>query len=159
MTQPIVRVRPVKVVTGRHPFEVAILAAAAICGLALAVTDTSPRSAATAMPGLIQVMWQVLLIGGGVIGLVGVWWPGRILAQLGTEMVGVLLLGTATSMYAVALFTVSGAQALAAGSFVTAAALASWSRVWQIVRDLRRTAAAELRGEMKAVPLLVEERP
>jgi len=158
MTQAGRMLRPVKVVTGRHPFEVAILSAAAICGLALALSNTSPRSAAAAMPGLVQVLWQVLLIAGGVIGLVGVFWPGRLLAQLGTEACGVVLLGTATTMYSVALFTVAGMQALAAGSFVTAAALASWVRLWQIQRDLRRAAAAEQRGEMAEVPLLVEER-
>ena len=158
MTQP-VRVRPVKVVTGRHPFEVAILAAAAVCGLALALTDTTPRSAATAMPGLVEVLWQVLLVAGGVIGLVGVFWPGRIAAHLGTEAIGIVLLGTATTMYAIALFTVSGTQALAAGSFVTAAAIASWARLWQIGRDLRRTANAERHGQIQSVPLLVEEHP
>jgi hypothetical protein len=157
VTHPI-RLRPVKVVTGRHPFEVAILAAAAVCGLALALTDTSPRSAAAAMPGVVEVLWQVFLVGGGAIGLVGVFWPGKLLAQLGTEAVGVVLLGTATTMYSVALFTIAGMQALAAGSFVTAAALASWTRLWQIWRDLRRAAAAERGGRMAEVPLLVEER-
>jgi hypothetical protein len=152
------RVRPVRVITGRHPFEVAILGAATLCGLALALTDSTPKSAATAMPGLVQVLWQVLLIAGGIIGLVGVFWPGRLAAHMGTEAVGIVLLGTATSMYAVALFTVSGQQALAAGAFVTAAALASWTRLWQIFRDLRKVFRAETRGQVEAVPLLVEER-
>lgn len=156
MNQP-VRLRPVTVVTGRHPFEVAMLAAATVSGLALALTDTSPRSAATAMPGLVEVVWQVFLIAVGGIGLAGVFWPGRLLAQLGTEAVGVVLLGTATTMYSVALFAVAGSQALAAGSFVTAAALASWVRLFQIWRDLRRAAAAGRRGKMADVPLLVEE--
>ncbi|GGK89080.1 hypothetical protein [Mangrovihabitans endophyticus] len=129
-------VRPVRVVNGRHPYEVAILAASACCGLALALTDTSPRSAATAMPGVVEVLWQVLLVAGGVIGLFGAFWPGRLVAQLGTEAAGVVLLGTATSMYSVALFAVAGLQALAAGAFVAAAAVASWVRLWQIGRDL-----------------------
>ncbi|MEU8821795.1 hypothetical protein [Actinoplanes sp. NPDC048796] len=152
------RLRPVRIVGGRHPFEVATLAAAAVCGTALILTDTSPRSAAAAMPGAVEVLWQILLIAGGVIGLVGVWWPGRLVAQLGTEAAGVVLLGAATSMYAVALFATSGAQALVAGSFVAAVAVASWSRFGQIGRDLYRAFAAEARGQVEAVPLLVEER-
>lgn len=152
-----VRLRPIRVVTGRHPFEVAILAASAVCGLALALTDTSPRSAAAAMPGLIEVLWQMFLVAGGTIGLVGVFWPGRLLAQLGTEAVGVVLLGTATTMYSFALLAVVGMQGLAAASFVTAAASASWVRLWQIWRDLRKAMIAERNGHMAEVPLLVED--
>ena len=110
------------------------------------------------MPGSVEVLWQILLIAGGIIGLVGVFWPGRLVAQLGTEAAGVVALGSATSMYSLALFTTSGLQALAAGSFVTAVAVASWSRLLQIGRDLRRAWAAEARGQVEAVPLLVEER-
>lgn len=157
MTKPL-RTRPVKVVTGRQPFEVAILVASACCGLALALTDTSPKSAATAMPGLIQVLWQVFLIVGGIVGLIGIFFPGRLIAQLGTEAVGVMLVGTATTMYSIALFTVSGLQALAAGAFVTAVAVAGWWRIGQIWHDLRRVFLAEQEGQVSPIPLLTEER-
>jgi hypothetical protein len=153
------RVRPVQITTGRHPFEVAVLAAAALCGAALIATGVSPRSVAAAMPGLVQTLWQLGLLGGGVIGLVGAFWPGKLAAQLGAEAVGVIFLGGATTMYTIALFAVSGSQALAAGAFVGAVAVASWTRVAQIADDLRRVAAASASGNTADVTLLVERQP
>jgi hypothetical protein len=148
----------VQVTTGRHPFEVAVLAAAAACGLTLMVSGVSPRSVAAAMPEFVQVLWQVGLLAGGIIGLVGTFWPGKLAAQLGAEAVGVMFLGSATTMYTIALFTVSGTQAIAAGAFVGAVALASWARAGQIARDLRKVAAATATGNTADVTLLVEDR-
>lgn len=152
------RVRPVQVTSGRHPFEVAVLAAAALCGAALITTGVSPRSVAAAMPDIVQTLWQVGLLAGGTIGLVGAFWPGKLAAQLGAEAVGVTCLGTATTMYTVALFAVTGSQALAAGSFVGAVAVASWTRIVQIASDLHKVAAASAHGNTADVTLLVEDR-
>lgn len=153
------RVRPVQVTTGRHPFEVAVLGAATLCGISLIASGVAPRSVAASMPNLVQTLWQFGLIAGGVIGLVGTFWPGsKLAARLGTEAVGIACLGTATTMYTIALFTVSGMQALAAGSFVGAVAAASWARVIQIGRDLNRVATASAAGDTADVTLLVEER-
>lgn len=135
--------RPVQITSGRHPFEVTILAAALLCGIALMASNARPRSITESMPSLVQSSWEIGLVGAGVIGLTGVLlWRGQLAVCLGVELGGVMILGTVTSMYGIALFAVSGSQALAAGAFVVGVSLASWWRIAQIVRDLRRLALA-----------------
>lgn len=149
--------KPVQVRTGSTPFEMAAFAAAATAGAVLVVAGHAPRSVDAAMPGTVQVIWQVQLIAGGLLGLAGVLWRGRLTAGLGIEMAGAVVLAAATSMYSIALYTVSGLAAAAAGTFITGIAVAAWSRAVQILRDLRRVAAAARRGQVADVPLLVEE--
>lgn len=148
--------RPVQITTGRHPFEVAVLVAALICGMALLATETRPRSVTAAMPAFVQAAWEVGLIVAGVVGIVGITWPGQLSTALGVELLGVAVLGTVTTMYALALYFVSGTQAIAAGAFVTGVAVAGWWRVGQISRDLLRVARATANGAVADVPLLVE---
>ncbi len=130
-------IRTVPVVSGRHPFQVAVLVAAVSVGTVLAITAAVPKSAA-AMPPLVQALWVFLLISSGAVALLGAFWRGHVGTALGLELAGVLLLAGGTSMYAVALFAVSGMQALAAGGFVVSLAGASWWRAGQIRRDLRQ---------------------
>lgn len=148
--------RPVQITSGRHPFEVSFLVAALLCGLTLLVAGQRPASVTAAMPGLVQAAWEIGLVVAGLVGVAGVTWRGRLSTALGVELLGVTTLGTATTMYAIALYVVSGLAAIAAGAFVTAVAVASWWRVAQIVRDLRRVARAAESGALADVPLLVE---
>lgn len=127
-------------VVGRNPFEAAILAASVTAGMALLVADERPRSVTEAMPPLLQDTWEIALIVAGVVGLAGVYWPGPPLVGVGAELSAVVLLGTATTMYDIALFAISGWQALVAGSFLAAVSVASWWRSALIIRDLRRLA-------------------
>ncbi|MFC6017208.1 hypothetical protein ACFP2T_13450 [Plantactinospora solaniradicis] len=135
--------QPVSVVTGRHPYQVAIHASAIVCGIALVLTDRVPRSAAESMPYPVQVLWVALLVTSGLAALVGAWWRGRFATGLKVELGGVLLLAGGTGMYGVALFAVSGWAAVVAGSFVVGIALGSWWRAAQILRELRHVADAE----------------
>ena len=151
--------QPVTVVTGRHPFEVLVMIAALTVGIALIAVDQPPKSVAAAMPEGLQVAWQIGLILAGMIGLAGITWLGRLGTSLAIEVVGIIILGAATSMYGLALYAVSGVQAIAAGAFVSAIAVASWWRVWQIIRDLRRIARAVAAADIEAVPLLMEDIP
>lgn len=142
--------------SGRHPFEVVFLAASALVGLVLLVVDARPRSVTTAMPAVVQVGWDVGLIVAGVVGLVGVTWTGRLSTALAVELLGMFALGTSTTMYSIVLFAVSGWAALAAGTFITAIAVASWWRAGQIWADLRRIGRAAQAGAVADVPLLME---
>ncbi len=153
------RLRPVQVRRGDHPFEVAALGAALLCGVTLIVLDTQPASVQTAMTGTVQTLWQILLTVSGMVGLVGALWRGRLAAALGTELVGVIVLASATTMYSIALWSVSGIRAIGAGTFVTAYALGCWWRSVQIVHDLVLIARATRDGKHVEVPLLVEEKP
>lgn len=151
------RVRPVQIVSGRHPFEVAVLLAVLICGVILVLTDQRPASVTAAMPGSVQAAWEVGLIVAGVVGLAALVWPGSLVTSMGVELVGMVVLGTSTSMYAIALYVVSGSAAIAAGAFIVAVAVASWARGYQILRDLRRVARAAESGMTTDFPLLVED--
>ena len=127
---------------GRDPFEVTLLVATLACGIALIISDARPRSVTSAMPALVELTWEWGLIVAGVVGLVAVLWRGDLAIALGVELGAMVLLGTTTSMYAIALFAVSGKAALAAGSFITAVAVAAWWRAAQILRALNALAEA-----------------
>ena len=104
--------------------------------------EVRPTSVQTAMPVPIQVAWELGLIAVGVGGLLGIVWPGRLSTGLGIELASVLVLGTITGMYAVAVVAMSGRQSIVATSFVVAVTIGSLWRAAQIAVDLRRLARA-----------------
>lgn len=131
--------RTLRIARGGGPFQVCTLAACLVVGLLLVVAPP-PTTVQSAMPPLVQTCWQFGLIVAGVLGLAGAWWPGRFGTGLGVELAGVITMGTTTTMYGIAIAAIAGTTALAAGSFVSALAVASWWRTAQIIRDLRRAA-------------------
>lgn len=128
---------PGRITSGRHPYEVVLLAAAPVVAAILALTNTRPAVVDEAMPGPVRVVWMVLLALAGVIGLTGVFWPGTVTASLSIEAIGVLVLGTAATMYTVGIVAYTGLPGAAAGGFVAAVGAGSWWRLSQIWRDLR----------------------
>ncbi|MBQ1038552.1 hypothetical protein [Micromonospora sp. C81] len=104
--------------------------------------EVRPTSVQTAMPVPIQVAWELGLIAVGVGGLLGIVWPGRLSTGLGIELASVLVLGTITGMYAVAVVAMSGRQSIVATSFVIAVTIGSLWRAAQIAVDLRRLVRA-----------------
>jgi hypothetical protein len=133
---PIIQIR-----SGRHPFQITLLAATFACGVAQLTVDARPRSVTTSMPILVQNLWEWGLLVVGIVGLLGTTWRGRLSTGLGIELGAMFILGTSTGMYAIALFAVSGKAALTAGSFITAIAVASGWRAVEILSDLRDLAA------------------
>lgn len=130
--------RPLHIVSGRQPFQIAVMVASLFLGLVLAVTDTIPNSAQRTMHGAVIVTWIFMLVSAGTLSLAGIFWTGSFRTALRLEMAGVLLLAGGASMYVVALFSVSGWSALIAGGYVTAIALGSWWRGWELLRDIRK---------------------
>ncbi|MEU5567730.1 hypothetical protein [Micromonospora musae] len=126
----------------RQPFEIAVLLAAPPCGFFLILLDVRPQSVTLAMPPPLQAGWETGLIVGGLVGLSGILWPGRLSTGLGIELAALLLLGSITGMYAVAIAAISGAQGVAAISFVVAVSAGSFWRSAQILLDLRHLARA-----------------
>jgi hypothetical protein len=150
--------RALVVNTGRHPFEVAFFIAAIAVGVILIASGTSPASASSAMPVVVQGLWKAGLIIGGLTGLSAAWsQKANIWRGLGIELFTMAILGSALAMYAVALFAVSGMAALAAGGFVTAFGAACWWRFGQILNDLRKINRAAREKRVEPVPLLTEE--
>ncbi|MFG2046773.1 hypothetical protein ACGFIW_05010 [Micromonospora sp. NPDC048935] len=120
-----------------QPFEVAALITTPVCGVLLLALDVRPPSVQLSMPEPIQVGWEVALIAVGLGGLLGILWPGRLSTGLGIELASVLVLGTITGMYAVALVAVAGRQGIVAASLISTVPVGSFWRVALIVADLR----------------------
>ena len=148
--------RSVLIISGRHPFEATLLVAAVACGFSLQVANARPPSVTVAMPVAVQATWELGLIVGGLIGLFGIAWRGQLSTGLGLELGAMLLFGTTTGMYAIALFAITGRAGLAAGTFVAAVSVAAYWRGGQIVRDLRRLARVSATRTLTDVPWLVE---
>ncbi|GAB2963271.1 hypothetical protein GCM10027280_60200 [Micromonospora polyrhachis] len=148
--------RPVQIVSGRHPFEIMVLVAALLCGILLIVTDIQPPSINIAMPPFVQATWELGLVLVGVGGLLGITWPGHLVTGIGIELGAMVLLGTTTAMYSIAVFIVSGRPALVAGAFIGAVAVSSLWRSLQILRDLRKLTNASEQNVLAEVELLVE---
>lgn len=143
-----------RVAPGRHPFELATLLVAVFGGLAVVVSHHRPRSVTETMPPPVQVLWLTGLISAGVIGLIGTSWRGRLSTSLATELLSMILLGSATTMFTIALAAGGRADAIAAGAFIGGWALAAWWRAVQIVADLRRLTQP---GRVVAVPMMIED--
>ncbi|MBQ1017340.1 hypothetical protein KBX71_05600 [Micromonospora sp. D93] len=130
-------------IRSRHqPYEIAVLVAAPLCGILMMTLDVRPTSVQTSMPAPIQAAWELGLIAVGVGGLLGILWPGRLSTGLGLELASVLVLGTITGMYAVAVLVMSGRNSIVAAAFVMAVTVGSLWRAAQIAIDLRRLARA-----------------
>ncbi|SIN41885.1 hypothetical protein [Micromonospora cremea] len=96
-------------IRSRHqPFEVAALAMAGVCGVLLLLLGSRPTSVRMAMPVPIQIGWEIGLVLVGVGGLLGILWPGRLATGLGIELASVVVFGTISGMYTMALVVVSG---------------------------------------------------
>ncbi|WP_433730963.1 hypothetical protein ACQP2Y_21465 [Actinoplanes sp. CA-051413] len=145
--------RPLQIASGRQPFQVAIMVASVFLGLALTITDRVPNSAAKTMHPAVLNAWVGMLLLAGTLALVGVFWSGAFRTALRLETAGVLMLAGGSSMYAVAVFSVSGWAALIAGGYTTAIAFGCWWRAYQLVRDVRKLAHAGV----ARLPVLVEE--
>ncbi|MBM0233289.1 hypothetical protein JNW91_16360 [Micromonospora sp. STR1_7] len=120
-----------------QPFEVTALVATSICGILLLALDARPPSVQMSMPEPVQVGWEVALVIVGLGGLLGILWPGQLSTGLGIELASVLVLGTITGMYAVALVAVAGQQGVVAASLIAAVPAGSFWRAAQIMIDLR----------------------
>ncbi|MEV7330530.1 hypothetical protein [Micromonospora sp. NPDC093244] len=130
-------------IRARHrPYEMAVLATSPVCGILMLTLDVRPTSVQTSMPAPVQAAWEIGLILVGVSGLLGILWPGRLSTGLGIELASVLVLGTITGMYVVALVSLWNHQSLVTASFVAAVTIGSIWRGVEIAVDLRRLARA-----------------
>jgi len=145
-----------EITTGRHPYQVLTAAAGPLSALAIAFTGSPPASLSRALPHPWTEFWLVLLAVGGIVTLVGSYAHGDLDDMLITEAGGVALYASMISVYAAALFLVSGANAAAAGGFLTALAVAGWWRLGQIVRDVRRVWAAVAAGACTQADVLTD---
>ncbi|WP_435207946.1 hypothetical protein [Micromonospora sp. bgisy143] len=134
--------RYLRIRSRQQPYEIAVLVTAPVCGVLMMGLDVRPASVQGSMPAPLQVAWEIALIMVGVTGLLGIMWPGRLSTGLGMELASLLVLGTITGMYAVALIALWSQQSMVASSFVVAVTVGSLWRAGQLVIDLRRLVLA-----------------
>jgi hypothetical protein len=142
-------VKSLTVTSGRHPFEILMLVAAFIAGVAYMLRLGSPGTAEQLIPGSAVWAWYLTLAVGAGVALIGVHIPQGTLQglvrSLFVERAGLALLGASCAIYELALILFSqhtpGTLAVIGGF-----AVACLFRFVQIVRDLRRL-EAEIGGD------------
>lgn len=144
------------ITSGRHPFQVGVLAGVLIAAVGVLAADRPPESLQRTMNRPLIAAWLVLLIGGSIAAQLGAFWPGEIDTGLIIEGAGVLAVSTMTTIYVVALIHVQGGNAVAAGAFIGGIALAAWWRTVQIIIDVRKVWHAQREGVTAEVRLLME---
>lgn len=148
-----------EITTGRHPFQVATVAACPVASLAVLLTGNHPPSLDAALPDPFTDAWLLLLAGGGITATAGAYWPGDLDTGLIVEAGGMSALAAMLTIYVGAMFLVSGPDALAAGGFLTAIAAAGWWRIGQLARDLRKVWRAQREGLTETVRVLLDPPP
>lgn len=128
-----------------EPFDVWIALACLLTGIPAAIGSAHPQSLALALHGFPWLLhaWGGMLCLGAVATLVARWRIARPQTELGDrsarslEVVGLVMLATATAVYAVAIAAV-GIRGLASGSITASAAGACAMRAWIVSAELKR---------------------
>jgi hypothetical protein len=133
--------------TARHPLAIYILGLCVISGvMALIGTaigqPTEPPSVVAAVPEWARLTWYAMLIAGGTLALVGVWWPHRRIVDLVTGLLwerrGETGLALGATFYGLALLFLDGPVSKVSGTITVLFAVACAMRVRNIGHDLGR---------------------
>jgi hypothetical protein len=123
--------------SGRSPFELFLLAACVLSGLAGLIAPTSTSSAlARLLPTWVVIAWSAGLVIGGAVAIAGVLMRG--LTALLVERIGLVGLAGFSVLYSAVIVAEVGIRATFTALFVVAFAGACVGRFWQISQDLRR---------------------
>ena len=123
--------------SGRSPFELFLLGACVISGLAGLVAPTSTSSAlAHLLPTWVVMAWSAGLVIGGVVSITGVLMRG--LTALLVERIGLVGLAGFSVLYSAVIVAELGLRATFTALFIAAFAAACVGRFWQINRDLNQ---------------------
>lgn len=149
--------RPVYITPGRHPFEVAPLAACAVVGTVMTVAHMRPPALLAGYPDTIITAWLALIGLGGLAGLLGVFWRGSVDDGLLIEFAGVTGVAAACNLYVIALYATQpfGNAFTAAGLLSGLGAGATW-RAGQCLTEWRRVRRGVVQQVRVELPLLTE---
>lgn len=126
------------ITTGRHPFQVAIVAACPLVAITVLLSSREPRSLDNALPAGFVNVWLAAIAVNGLITLAGMYWRHPYGYGLMTECGGIIGLGAMVTVYCFAIAALAGLDALASGGLITGIAIACWWRAIQLIRDIRR---------------------
>jgi hypothetical protein len=128
------------VVLGRRrpPERIWLLAVAVLAGgLYLAGFAPPPSVVDAALPHWVRPVWYSLLLSGGLIGLVGIWWRD-VTTGLMLERVAMVWLAAGMIAYTISIVWFAGPPGVGAALFLGGWAAALLARTIQISWDLRR---------------------
>lgn len=130
---------PVRVKT-RFPFEVTMLVAAFLSAFLLFVFGEEPNSIAQTLPTYASIAWNVGLLVGPGLALVGISFLGLTAKPwtLIAEQVGLSITGAVCSFYGAAILIVNGLAGLTPGFTTIAFAFACYWQVYEIQRAIQR---------------------
>lgn len=117
-----------------NPFELFLLIAAFISGVVYALGIPTPNSVNLVLPGVAQKVWAANILLGAGLALFGGLWHRKLQRGLVMYQFGYALVGTASLVYAIALFLLFGTQATNTALTNMAFAFAVTVRVIQIQR-------------------------
>lgn len=129
----------VKPLDSRHPFQTFLLVVCLANGGPLVFGITTSRSVVSQTPEWAWRTWGVLLLIGGLMGLVGMFWPRLRITGLLIERTGLVFVGLAALVFSGVLAVTVGLPDSGFAAGVTAAfgGAALW-QAWRIAKALRR---------------------
>lgn len=129
-------IRGVRVVRGRNPFEMFILAACILTGASTLFGGADPPALQQALPGWMVTVWSCVLCGGGALALGGVLTRSPGLGML-VERIGLVVLFGPALSYAAAIVIANGTAGITSGVVTGSFAAAAIARAIQITRTVR----------------------
>jgi hypothetical protein len=126
--------------TGRHPFQVYILALCVLSGATLLLKDQTPSAIQGLLPGWLQLAWAIMLVGGSIIALFGSYWPGGrggYANALTAERIGLGIVGAAAVVYGLAIIVVVSLPGIVAAGITLGFGLSCLIRARDIGRIIR----------------------
>jgi len=131
--------------SGRSPFEIFMLAACVLAGIAGLIT---PRASSNAISMLLPdwqlIAWYWGLVVSGSIGLLGI--AGKRATALLVERIGLATLSCLTLAYSIAVVDAAGLRGAFAAGITAAFAVACVGRCWQIGADLKLVSRGAVEG-------------
>lgn len=119
----------------RHPFQVWALFAFVVGGLGV-LLGPAPDSVNALVPAVARVVWALVLLTGGLLGLVSEVIRDRVLGLI-LERAALVGVGGTALAYAVAVLAVAGWGGFAAGVLIASVGWASLVRARDVTRTLR----------------------
>jgi hypothetical protein len=148
--------RPLRITSGRHPFQVAVIGAVPVVVAGLLASGTRP-SALVALGPWAATAWLVLCGLGGIGVMVGAFWRGRLQTGLAVEGGAMTMVAAMLALWVIVVTFRFGLTALVSGGLVTGITTAAWWRVAQLMRDLGKLRAASRSPRIVRYPLLAED--
>jgi hypothetical protein len=130
--------RQVRPAGDANPFEAYLLAVCALQGWSVLAGTATPTSLSHALTPTLRLVWATLLLIGGILSVVGLYWPRNPITGVEIKRVGLVAAGTASLTYGLALVFIGPAGYVAA-SLSLSFALACVTRVVQVTRRIRGT--------------------